>query len=326
MFRIEKVGENNRAGVLVSSFAAYTAAIVLGLTMVLGPSTALAAGPNGKPPTPQNFRVTARTAYTITLAWNAAPPNSGDFNYHLSGTGVTAVVLPRTATSHTFTALSPGNQYWFGIFARNAAGKTSSSAHTNTTTLLDTTPPTTAPVVSVNEVGSNYAALSWTPPQDDGPHFTYEISVNGSVHATTGRNITATVLRFLTPSTAYSITVRGRDGGHHWSPFSNPVSMTTLPPNPNDHTPPTTPTNVDAADYSSGDTEFQMSWTQSTDDFDRQENIRYDVYVNGVLEEILFGSSVISTIYGEFGENVIEVFATDTAGNRSAPATDTQFL
>lgn len=326
MFRIKKVGDNNRARVLVSSFAAYTAAIVLGLTMAFGPSTASAGGPNGKPPTPQNFRMAARTAYTITLAWNAAPANSGEFNYHLSGTGVTAVVLPRTATSHTFSALFPGNQYWFGIYTRNAAGKTSSAAHTNATTLLDTTPPTTAPVVSVNEVGSNYAALSWTPPQDDGPHFTYEIWVNGSSRGTTGRNITATVLRFLEPATAYSITVRGRDGGNHWSPFSNPASMTTLPPNPNDHTPPTTPTNVDASDYSSGDTEFQMSWTQSTDDFDRQENIRYDVYVNGVLEEITFGSSVLSTVYGEFGENVIEVFATDTAGNRSAPATVTLFL
>lgn len=323
MFNIEEVGNNNTAGRLISSFAAHIAAMALVLIMVLGPSTASAR----RPPTPENFRVTTRTAYTVTLAWNAAPPNSGDFNYHLSGTRVTAVVLPRTATSHTFTALFPGNQYWFGIYTRNAAGQTSSStAHTNTTTLLDTTPPTTAPVVSVNEVGSNYAALSWTPPQDDGPHFTYEIWVNGSLRATTGRNITATVLRFLEPATTYSITVRGRDGGNHWSPFSNPVSMTTLPPNPNDHTPPTTPTNVEAADYSSGDTEFQMSWTQSTDDFDRQENIRYDVYVNGVLSDILFGSSVISTVYGEFGENLIEVFATDTAGNRSAPATVTLFL
>ena len=192
------------------------------------------------------------------------------------------------------------------------------------TTLLDTTPPWTGPGVSVNEVGSNYAHLSWTPPQDDGPHFIYEVWVNGSLRVTTGRNITATILRFLEPATTYSITVRGRDGGNHWSPFSNPVSMTTLPANPNDHTPPTTPTNVWADSY--GDREFQMSWTQSTDDFDAQANIRYDVYVNGVLEEITFGSSFLSTVYGEVGENLIEVFATDTAGNRSAPGTTTIFL
>lgn len=326
MLKSNAVSGSNAARLRPSSFAALAAAIALVFSGTFSASTAVAAGPKGNPPTPQNFRVTAKTAYTVTLAWDAASNNSGDFNYHLSGTGVTAVVLPRTVTSHTFTALAPGNQYWFGIYARNAAGKTSSTAHTNTTTLLDTTPPTTAPVVSVNEVGSNYMALSWTPPQDDGPHFTYEIWLNGSVHATTGKNITATVLRFLTPSTAYSITVRGRDGGHHWSPFSNPVSVSTAPPNPKDHTPPTTPTNVQAFSYDSGDNEFQMSWTQSTDDFDRQENIRYDVYVNGVLEEILFGSGVINTIYGEFGENLIEVFATDTAGNRSAAAVTTIFL
>ena len=116
-----------------------------------------------------------------------------------------------------------------------------------TTTLLDTTPPWTGPVVSVNEVGSNYAHLSWTPPQDDGPHFTYEIWANGGLRATTGRNITSTILRFLQPKQTYSITVRGRDYGNHWSPFSDPVSVTALPPNPNDHTPPTAPTNVAAS-------------------------------------------------------------------------------
>ena len=195
-----------------------------------------------------------------------------------------------------------------------------------TTTLLDTTPPSTGPVVSVNEAGSNYAALSWIPPQDDGPHFTYEVWVNGTLHASIGRDITATVIRYLEPATTYSITVRGRDYGNHWSPFSNPVSLTTLPPNPNDHTPPTTPTNLAAWSYGSGDTEFQLFWTQSTDDFDRQENIRYDVYLNGVLQDILFGEGVVRTIYGEFGENLIEVFATDTAGNRSKAATTTIFL
>ena len=323
MFSIEEVGKFNRAGLHISSFMAHAAAVALVLTIALGPSTTTA---GGNPPTPQNFRVTARTAHTVTLAWNAPNGNPGEFNYHLSGTGVTAVVLPRTATSHTFTALYPSSQYSFGIYTRNAAGRTSSTANTTATTLPDTTPPSTGPVVSVNEVGSNYAAVSWIPPQDDGSHFTYEIWVNGSLRANLGKDITATVLRFLTPTTTYSITVRGRDFGGHWSPFSDPVSMTTLPPNPNDHTPPTTPTNVVAFSYDSGDTEFQMSWTQSTDDFDRQENIRYDVYVNGVLEEITFGSSVLSTVYGEFGENFIEVFATDTAGNRSASATTTIFL
>ena len=85
-----------------------------------------------RPPTPSNFRVTARTAYTVSVAWNQGSGGSGTFNYHLSGAyGVTPVVLPQTATSHTFTALFPGNQYWFFIYARDAAGRTSSASNTD---------------------------------------------------------------------------------------------------------------------------------------------------------------------------------------------------
>jgi hypothetical protein len=93
-------------------------AMILALTLVLGSSTAFAGrrggggGSAAKPPTPTNFRVTAKTAYTITVAWDPAPATPGDFNYHLSGAyHVTPAILPKTATSHTFTALAPGNEY-----------------------------------------------------------------------------------------------------------------------------------------------------------------------------------------------------------------------
>jgi hypothetical protein len=322
MFRIEEVRENNRAGLLISSFVAHIAAIALVLIMVLGPSTASAR----RPPTPENFRVTAVTAYTVTVAWNPPRNNSGNFNYHLSGAyNVPPAVLPQTATSHTFPRLHSGNEYWLFIYARDAGGQASNSVSVTTRTLLDTTPPSAGPVVSVTEVGSTYASLSWTPAQDDCPFLFYQVFVNGSPHTSPSRDL-STTLRFLAPATTYSITVRGRDEGNHWSPFSTPLSITTLPPNPNDHTPPTTPTNLGAFSYGSGDTEFQLLWTQSTDDFDAQSNIRYDVYLNGVLQDVLFGSGVVRSVYGEFGENLIEVFATDTAGNRSAPATVTIFL
>jgi hypothetical protein len=48
MFRIEKVRKDNRAGV-ISSFSAHIAAIALVLTMVLGPSNALARRPPDSP-------------------------------------------------------------------------------------------------------------------------------------------------------------------------------------------------------------------------------------------------------------------------------------
>jgi len=302
-------------------------AFMLVLALVLGVSPASAARDRTKPTTPGNFRVTAKTAYSVTVAWSPSTDNSGNFNYHLSGAyGVTSVVLPKTATSHTFTGLYPGNDYWFFIYARDAAGNVSGQVSVNTKTLLDTTPPWTAPVVSVTEVGSTYVKLSWTPAQDDGPYQFYEIWLDGSQYSSTGKNITSTTLQFLEPETSYTVQVRAYDYGNNRSPFSDPVPVTTLPSNPNDTTPPTTPTDLREDHYAGSDTEIHLWWTQSTDNFDPQSNIRYDVYVNGVLQDILFGSGGMSIVYGEQGENLIEVIATDTAGNSSAPATITVFF
>jgi len=293
--------------------------------MVLAPSTALARRARGKLPTPTNFRVTAKTAYTVTVAWDPAPANSGDFNCHLDGAyHVTSATLPKTATSHTFTALSPGNEYWFFIYAKDAAGSYSGTASVSTRTLLDTTPPWTAPVVSVGEVGSTYAKISWTRAEDDGPfHSSYELWLNGSLYYRVPypKDVTSTTLRPLQPDTTYIVQIRTYDGGNNPSTLSDPVSLTTLPPNPNDTTPPTVPANLYAFGTGDGSTETHINWTQSTDDFDAQSNIRYDVYVNGVWSDILFGSGGPSIVYAEFGENLIEVTATDTAGNTSAPAT-----
>ena len=317
--QIQELRKNHGTCRLISSCAAHIAAMALVFIVVLGPSTASAR----RPPTPENFHVTAVTAYTVTVAWNPPRNNSGNFNYHLSGAyGVTPAILPKTATSHTFTRLHSGNQYWLFIYARDAGGQASGQAQATTRTLLDTTTPSTGPVITVTEVGSNYVSISLTPAQDDCPFLSYQVSVNGNPHTALSPNL-STILRFLNPNTTYTLTARGRDEGQHWSPFSDPVSVTTLPPNPNDHTPPTTP-GVSA--YGFGDLEMQITWSQSTDDFDVQSNLRYDVYLNGVLEEVRFGSGGPTTAYGVVGENTIEVIASDTAGNASAPATVTVFL
>jgi len=327
-----------------STLAAHVA-MTLALTLVLGSSTAFAAKKPGggggggsggggstntttKPPTPTNFRVTAKTAYTISVAWDAAT-SSTDFNFYLSGAyHVTPAILPSTARSHTFTALAPGNDYWLFIYTKDAAGNAGGQANLGPVVLpRDTTPPWTAPVVSVGEVGANYAHLSWTRAEDDGPyHYSYELWINGSLlyRSDYPRNVTNTVLRFLQPATTYAVQIRTIDFGGNPSPLSDPVSVTTLPANPNDTTAPTVPAPVFA--YSFGDLEMELSWGQSTDDFDAQANIRYDVYVNGRFEDVVFGSGGPRVIYGDFGDNLIEVFATDTAGNTSAAGTFRIFL
>lgn len=277
---------------------------------------------------PRNFRVAAKTAYTVTLAWDA-PTSGGDFNYHLWGAyhvGPT-VILPKTATSHTFTGLFPGNYYTFGIYTKTASGTASAQVTLSNIRLpSDTTPPTTGPIVSIDEVGANYAKISWIPAQDDGPHLSTQIYLDGVFWGGVGRGITNMTLRFLRPNTTYSLTARAVDFGYNVGPFSDPIALTTAPANPADVTPPTVPPGVWAGTFGDGSTEMQIQWAQSTDDFDAQSNIRYDVYLNGVLEDIRFGSSGPITAYGEFGDNVIEVFASDTAGNVSEPAVTTLFI
>jgi Fibronectin type III domain len=303
---------------LRGTFNSLTLAGVLVLTL----SAASAASSPKAPPTPSGFRVTATTAYSVTVVWNPAPANSGDFNYLLSGAyGVTPATLPKTATSHTFTGLYPGNNYWFFIYAKNAAGKVSGQASATTRTLRDTTPPWTAPVVSVTEVGSTYVNLSWTPARDDGPYQFYEVWLNGSLSFKTGKNVTSATIRFLNPATTYAIQVRAYDYGNNRSPFSTAVTVTTPPPNPNDTTPPTAPANLRGETFGDGSGETHVRWAQSTDDFDAPANIRYDVYLNGVWQDALFGSGGPSIIYLEPGSNTISVTATDTAGNVSAAVT-----
>jgi chitodextrinase len=325
MFKIEEARKDNRASLYVSPFATQIAATAMLLIMLVGATEALAASRKIKP-APGNFRVTATTACTVTVAWDPASNISGDFNYYLSGYyGVTSAILPKTATSHTFTGLNPYNDYGFSIYAKDTSGNVFGQASVTTTTLPDTTPPSTAPVVSVTEVGSNYASFAWPPVPDDGCYLYYEVWKNGSLYAKTGKNVTSITIRFLKPATDYAITVRAYDYAYHLGPFSDPITVTTLPANPDDTTPPTTP-GVNAYSFGDGSTETQVSWSQSTDDFDVQSNITYYVYLNGVLQEALVGSGGPISVYAEFGENLIEVIARDTAGNASAPGTATIFF
>jgi hypothetical protein len=313
---IEKISETTPRR---SRCSAFTTTFGLALILFAGSLTSEAAD-RTRPTTPGAFRVTRNTAYTVSLAWKPSTDNSGNLTYRLwgaNGVGPT-VVLPQTETSYKFTALYPSNSYTFGIYAQDAAGNISAQVTLSTTTVPDTTPPSTAPAVSVMDLGSNYASVAWTPAQDDGPYLFYEVWVNGCIFATTGVNVTSTVLRFLEPQSAYTITVRGYDYGNNRGPFSLPLAVTTTPPNPNDHTPPTTPAKLSENHWSGGgDTEIHVRWAESTDNFDAQANIRYDIYVNCVYQDSVFGSGGPSIVYGNSGTNLIWVMASDTAGNTS---------
>ncbi len=297
---------------VIMLFAAFT---------LFSASGAIAGQDRSAPTKPGNFRVTSKTPFSVSLEWNASSDNSGNFTYTLASSSGGAVILPKTAKSYTWTSgLYPAKSYQFVIFARDAAGNTSGSVGLVTTLPSDTTPPSIAPVVSVTQISSSYIALEWTPSRDDGPYLFYTVYVNGTAFANAGTN-TSFVVTSLQPSTSYTFNVLAQDYPGNSSPLSAPVTGTTRPVNSDDTIPPTTPGNLTDNGMSFADGETWLFWQKSTDNFDPQSVLRYDIYVNGVLDASLVDGTM-TVVYGNpSGPNTYQVIAVDTSGNQSPPAT-----
>jgi hypothetical protein len=281
-----------------------------------------------RPTTPANFRVTATTSFSVSLEWGASSDNSGQFSYVLASTaGGPNVTLSKTATSTTWTTnIAPRNDYTFLIYARDAAGNTSGTASVSTRTPADTVAPQAPTAVSIAAVGATYVSLSWTPAVDNGPFVFYQVWRDGTVLGNVG-SVTSYTVHLLEPETTYTFAVRAYDYGPNYSPLSAPVTVTTTPPNPADTQPPSVPANLRGSNFGTGDGETLLRWDPSTDNVDAPALIRYDVYVNGVLSDVVIGGTGRSTVYGVVGQsNLFEVIASDTAGNHAAPATLTLFI
>jgi len=296
---------------------------VLPPAMALLATAFLAAGGQDRsaPTKPGNFRITAQTPFSVSLAWSPSSDNSGNFTYTLGSSAGGAVILPKNATSYTWTTgLYPSKTYQFVILARDTAGNNSGSSGLLTTLPPDTTPPSVAPMVSVTQSSSSYIALAWTPSQDNGPYLFYTVFVNRTAYASAGTN-TSFVVTSLQPSTSYTFNILAQDYPGNSAPLSAPVTGTTTAVNSNDTTPPTTPGNLTDNGMSFQDGETWLFWDKSTDNFDPQAILRYDIYVNGVFDSSMVDGTR-TVVYGSpVGPNTYQVVAVDTSGNQSEPAT-----
>jgi chitodextrinase len=305
----------------------FTAARILLLTMFCGSPVLSAQFRDRVPPTaPTNLVATATTEHSVSLAWGPSTDNSGSFSYLICCAG-TSVTVGQTVTSFTLGGLKPGATYILRVYAKDAAGNLSKSSNPVTVTLPGQPVAPTKPVVTVLDVGPTHASLSWSS-TDDGPTIWYTIFIDGQPSTTVNSKaalFTCAPL-FVAPyciplnqETTYTFTVRARDVDGNLSPVSDPVAVTTDPADPNDHTPPTQPMNLTAE---SDGAHLIVRWDPSTDDLAPPALIRYDVYVNGELRAIVFGTTT-AQVEVEYGVNHITVIAVDTADNESAPGTIT---
>jgi chitodextrinase len=310
----------------LSKFAMRGAAILLVISLILASSPAMAAGRDRTPPTrPTNLHVTGSTSYSVALAWDPSTDNSGSFSYKVHASYGQTWTVSQTQTSFNWSfGLIPGYTYSFYVYAVDGSGNQSQRSNTVSKTVPPDTTPPTPPVLSLIDVSPTEVSLEWTASTDDGPYLAYQVYVNGSPNVDTGTGRSA-VVHDLTPATTYNFTVKARDFyGHNVSAPSNVITVTTDPSDPNDTEPPTPPTNLSGSDF--GCAEVWLSWTEAFDNQTPQSAIRYEVYVNGVLDHTLTGADR-TILYGTVnGENTFTLIAIDSAGNRSAPATITLVL
>jgi chitodextrinase len=293
-----------------------TAVLLPALLMAL--SLSASAGPkqdHQAPTKPTNLHVTAVGPYSVSLAWNPSTDNVGVVRYVVccSASG-NSQDIPAPASSGVFTAgVEPNHAQIVRIYAVDAANNFSQPSNFVTaTTTADTMPPTT-PLVSVIGVGPTHVALMWSA-TDNGPNIWYHVQMNGTQVMTASQN-TSQVFPLLAPQTTYTFTVQARDFANNVSPVSEPVEATTPAPNPDDVTAPTTP--ALGTGYVSG-CEVQLQWTESTDDFDPQFAIEYEIYLNGVHVDSTALRLTNRVVYADQdGVNTFAVAAVDSAGNRS---------
>jgi len=298
----------------------FSAMITLMLVLALTASPVSAAKDRKPPTTPTNLQVTGMTPYTVSLTWNPSTDNSGSVTYIICCANVSSETFPGPASSRVYRAgLEAGRSFTLRIVARDAAGNYSKYSNSVTFTLpADTTPPT-KPVVSVTDVGPTYVSLAWSS-VEDGPNVWFNVYMDGAAVRAGVRDTSGTFGPLEAQST-HTFTVQAHDFGGNNSPMSDPVVVTTEASDPNDTTPPTTPGNFTDNGMSFADGETWLFWQQSTDNVDPQFAIRYDVYVNGVLDGGMLGGSS-TVVYGNPGVfNTYQVIAVDSAGNQSAPAT-----
>jgi len=311
------------------------AALALTALLLTGTKTSAAKGDRSAPTTPTNLTVTAITANSVSLSWQGSTDNSGSLSYKVRITNLSnsaynsLATVSQTQTTYTAKFLQTNSSYTFSVSAVDGSGNKSGDSNlVSANTPADTTPPSN-PVLQVNVLGPSEVQLVWTTPTDNIPNNCCGYSFNMNATPLTQNvswvqapaNSLAVEVRHLTPGSTNSFSVNASDysGGNVAS--SNTVSVT-MPPS-SDGVPPTVPTNLHLVkDNSCG--EVFLGWTESSDNADSQDNIEYEIYVNGVLSPLPVSAGIdFDFVYATaFGDNFFTVKAVDRSGNTS-PASST---
>jgi hypothetical protein len=310
---------------IFSAALAFTAVLLFS-----GQTVSAGKGDRSAPTTPANLMVTAVGDTSVSLTWQPSTDNSGKFSYKVRITNLnnsaynSLATVSQTQTTYSAQYLATNSNYTFSVYAVDDSGNKSADSNiASAHTLADTTAPT-GPVLQASVLGPSQVQLTWTRATDNVSYSccNYGINLNG---ARITQNInwisqTSAVIRHLQPGAAYSFSVTASDYSGGNATTSNVVNAVTPPSS--DTLPPTVPTNLHLVQDDSC-AEVWLGWTESSDNADSQDNIEYEIYVNGVVSPLPVNSGIdFDFVYGTaFGDNYFTIKAVDKSGNSSAPST-----
>lgn len=172
--------------------------------------------PDTTPPTlTGTVTVGTVTSTSIQVSHPAGADNVAVTSYEYSTDGTSWSDSGSTATTYTFTGLTPSTSYTLRVRARDAAGNVSTPAISvtqSTSAGSDTTPPTLTGSITIGTVTDVSIQMSWPAGADNVAVTSYEVSSNGGGSWTdTGSTSTTYTFTGLTPSTSYGLRVRAKD-------------------------------------------------------------------------------------------------------------------
>lgn len=218
-----------------------------------------------------------RTVSNMTLTI-PMPNGYYDVTFYNTYTGVYSATSSVQATGGNLALSVPS-------FARDIAVKIECEG----CDVPDTAPPTAPSGLTSPSKTDTTVNLSWSPSTDNVRVTDYDVYRDGTLIGSTG-GATTYAATGLTANTAYSFTVKAKDGAGNVSSASGALSVTTNPP---DATPPSAPGSLTSP--SKLDVSVNLSWTASTDNVGVTA---YDIYRNGSLAGSVSGTSTAFTDTG----------------------------
>ncbi|MFI6482952.1 glycosyl hydrolase family 18 protein [Nonomuraea sp. NPDC050663] len=184
--------------------------------------------PDAPPGAPGNLRSPVKTTKTVSLAWDASAAGSLPIvGYEVYNGSALATTV--TGTTATVTGLTPNTNYSFTVKAKDRKGTLSGASNTLAVRTNNPSDDTQAPSVPGNlrstAATSSTVTLAWNASTDNSGVAGYDVYQGTNVVASVA-GPTATISG-LSPSTAYSFTVRARDLYDNMSAATAPVSVTT---------------------------------------------------------------------------------------------------